>query len=163
MNNHYAPPGTKVSDPEAPAHNFAYAGFWMRLAAMLIDSVLLAMITTPLLLWIYGTEYYLSESEIGSFKLVHGPADVLISYVFPAIATVLFWRYRQATPGKMMLSLKIVDAPTGAPPSGKQAWIRWFGYIPSTLFLCLGFLWIAFDPRKQAWHDKLADTVVIRK
>ncbi len=39
---------------------------------------------------------------------------------------------------------------------------RYLGYFASTIPLCLGFLWIAFDKRKQGWHDKLAGTVVIR-
>jgi uncharacterized RDD family membrane protein YckC len=163
MNNPYAPPGAKVSDPEEPAGRVEYAGFWLRVGATLIDSVLLVMITVPLLLWIYGSEYYTAEPEPGSLQVVRGPADFLISWVFPAVATVIFWIYRAATPGKMLLSIKIVDARTLTPPRGLQALIRYFGYIPSTLVLCLGFLWVAFDPRKQAWHDKIAQTLVIRK
>lgn len=163
MNNPYAPPGAKVSDPEATEGSVEYGGFWIRLGASLIDALLIIIITTPLLIWIYGVGYFTEEAESVTMDLVRGPADFIISYVLPAIATVLFWMYRQATPGKMMLSLKIVDARTLAPISGGQAWLRYFGYIPSTLVLCLGFLWVAFDARKQAWHDKIARTLVIRK
>lgn len=162
MNNPYAPPGAKVSDPEVDTGELRYAGFWRRFVAAMVDALLIVAVTTPLLLWIYGVEYYTAEAELDEFKLVHGPADFIISYVLPAIATVLFWIYRQATPGKMLLSLKIVDAKTLAPPRGWQAWVRYFGYIPSSLALCLGFLWVAWDERKQAWHDKMAGTLVIR-
>jgi uncharacterized RDD family membrane protein YckC len=39
---------------------------------------------------------------------------------------------------------------------------RYFAYFVSTIPFCLGFLWVAFDKRKQGWHDKLAHTVVVR-
>ena len=78
------------------------------------------------------------------------------------MATVLFWKYRAATPGKMMLKLKIVNASDFGAMSTGQAFGRYFAYIPAALVLCIGFLWVAFDARKQGWHDKLAGTVVIR-
>jgi len=62
----------------------------------------------------------------------------------------------------MMLSLRIVDAETGNTPSVGQAVGRYFGYFLSAIVLCFGFYWIAFDRRKQGWHDKLAGTVVVR-
>jgi uncharacterized RDD family membrane protein YckC len=39
---------------------------------------------------------------------------------------------------------------------------RYVGYIISTIPLCLGFLWVGFDSKKQGWHDKIAGTVVVR-
>ncbi len=88
-----------------------YAGFWIRLAATLIDTVLVALVTFPLLWWIYGARYF-DGSQSGTFA---GPADFLISWVMPSLAVILFWRHRQATPGKILLSLRVVDAATGAP------------------------------------------------
>jgi len=133
-----------------------YAGFWIRLWATVIDIVLLTLVTVPLLLSIYGFAYLDSQSAI------RGPMDFLIQWVFPAIAAILFWRYGSATPGKMVLGVKIVDARTGGRLSVGQCVGRYFAYLVSMLPLGLGFLWIAFDKRKQAWHDKLAGTVVIR-
>jgi uncharacterized RDD family membrane protein YckC len=63
----------------------------------------------------------------------------------------------------MILSLEIVDAKTGGKPSTGQFIGRYFAYFVSTVPLCIGFLWVAFDRRKQSWHDKLAGTVVVRK
>ncbi len=63
----------------------------------------------------------------------------------------------------MLVSAKIVDAKTGQPASTGQLIGRYFAYIVSTLPLMLGFIWIAFDPRKQGWHDKLAGTIVVRE
>jgi uncharacterized RDD family membrane protein YckC len=78
-----------------------------------------------------------------------------------AAATIVFWRYRGATPGKMAIGAKIVDARTGGAPSTARLVLRFFAYLASMLPLGLGFLWIAFDRRKQGFHDKIARTAVI--
>ena len=80
-----------------------YAGFWIRLLAALIDSLLLLAVILPLLLWVYGWQYL----EPGS--AIRGPMDLLISWVLPCLAAVACWRYRSATPGKMIVSAWIVD------------------------------------------------------
>jgi uncharacterized RDD family membrane protein YckC len=134
-----------------------YAGFWIRVWASIIDTILIAVITIPILLAIYGTQYFESEN------LVQGPMDFLISWVLPAIAIILFWIYRAATPGKMAISAKIVDVQTGGQPSTGQLVGRYFAYFISALPLGLGIFWVAFDKKKQGWHDKLAGTVVVRK
>jgi uncharacterized RDD family membrane protein YckC len=136
---------------------FEYAGFWVRVGASLIDTVLLALIIVPLLSAVYGWDYLTSSTG-----LFAGPIDFLISWVFPAIAVILFWIYRQATPGKMAFSARIVDAATGERPSNRQLIGRYFAYFVSTIPFGLGLIWVAFDKRKQGWHDKLAGTVVIR-
>ena len=133
-----------------------YVGFWSRVGAALIDTLLLLIICGPLLMWIYGADYWLSAG------LFQGPADLLINWILPAIAVVLFWMYRQATPGKMAISARIVDAKTGGKPTTGQLIGRYFGYYVSIFPLCLGLIWVAFDARKQGWHDKLAGTVVVR-
>ena len=141
-----------------PDHDVQYAGFWVRVGATMIDTLLLMLIIFPLLVAIYGWAYF----NVDESGFIAGPADFLISWVAPALAVVAFWMYRQATPGKMALSLRIVDATTGDPPSPGQCVGRYFAYFVSIIPLCLGLLWVAFDTRKQGWHDKLAGTVVIR-
>ena len=135
-----------------------YAGFWARTGAALIDTLLTVLITFPLLLGIYGWSYF--DPEQTSF--IAGPADFLITWVLPAIAVITFWIMRQATPGKMAISARIVDATTGQPASTGQLVGRYFAYFVSMIPLCLGFFWVAFDRKKQGWHDKLAETVVVR-
>jgi uncharacterized RDD family membrane protein YckC len=133
-----------------------YVGFWLRVWASIIDTVLVLIICLPLVGWVYGKEYFLSTD------LIQGPADFLITWVLPAIAVVLFWIYRQATPGKMAIAARIVDAKSGAKPTTGQFIGRYLAYYVSTIGLMLGFIWVGFDPRKQGWHDKLAGTVVVR-
>lgn len=135
---------------------YEYAGFWIRVAAAVIDSILVMFITVPLLLAVYGRDYWVSE------RFIQGPADVLISYVLPAIAVIAFWVARGATPGKIVLAIQVVDARSGAKPGTGQSIGRYFGYYVSTIPLGLGLLWVGIDPKKQGWHDKLAGTVVIR-
>jgi len=137
---------------------FEYVGFWPRVGAAIIDTILILIIVAPLVTWIYGPEYWLS-TEI---KLIAGPADFLISWVFPAIAAILFWIYRQATPGKMAIGAKIVDEKTGGKPSTGQLIGRYLGYYVSILPLMLGIIWVGIDSRKQGFHDKLAGTLVVR-
>jgi uncharacterized RDD family membrane protein YckC len=133
-----------------------YVGFWARVGASLIDTVLVLFICIPLATMIYGREYWTSTA------LLHGPADFIVNWLLPAVAVVLFWMYRQATPGKMAIGARIVDANTGNHPTTRQLIVRYLGYYVSTIGLMLGFVWVAFDPRKQGWHDKIAGTVVVR-
>lgn len=136
-----------------------YAGFWVRTGAAIIDTILLMLITVPLTVSIYGWGYFSEENT----SIIAGPADFLITWVLPAIAVIAFWITKQATPGKMAVSAKIVDAATGRPASPAQLVGRYFAYFVSMLPLFMGVVWVAFDKRKQGWHDKLAGTVVIKK
>lgn len=133
-----------------------YVGFWLRLWATIIDLIILMLIITPVLYIVYGRAYFESKA------IIKGPVDFIVQIVFPAVAVIFFWKYRSATPGKMVISARIVDAGTGGPPSTGQLIGRYFAYLVSTIPFCIGFLWIAFNKHKQAWHDKLARTVVVR-
>jgi len=138
-----------VSEPQ-------YAGFWVRTAASIIDTLLILLVTWPMLSMVYGPQYW----EVEVFSL--GPMDTLISYILPALAVIVFWVYKSATPGKMLLSLVIVDAKTGGLPSRAQFIGRYFAYYASIIPFFLGFIWVGIDKRKQGFHDKLAGTLVIR-
>ncbi len=138
------------------ADELEYVGFWVRLGAAIIDSVLLLTVTFPLIYIFYGEQYFISEA------LVQGPADILITWVLPAVIVIIFWSAKQATPGKMAFGARIVDARTGKPPSTGQQIGRYLGYFVSTIPFLLGYIWVAFDGKKQGWHDKMAGTVVVR-
>lgn len=139
------------------SNDLRYAGFWIRFGATAVDTFLIMLITLPLLYALYGEAYFLYDGWL------YGSVDFLISYVMPAVIVIAFWVHKQATPGKLALSLRVVDARTGDPASAGQYVGRYFAYILSMLPLGLGFLWVAFDARKQGWHDKLAGTVVVRQ
>ncbi len=139
-----------------PSNDLEYVGFWLRVWASVIDTVLIAALMYPLLTLVFGTAYW------DGTQWVQGPLDFLLSWVLPAVAVVVFWVTKQATPGKMLIKARIVDAATGQNASTGQLIGRYLGYYVATIPLGLGLLWVAFDARKQGWHDKLAGTVVVR-
>ena len=131
-----------------------YVGFWARLRATIIDSVLLILIIYPIFYLLYGDVFMQRAAE---FNTVNN----LINYIFPFIGILILWHYKSATPGKMFIKATIVDATTYEKPTTKQFIIRNIGYWISLLPLGLGYFWAGWDKKKQAWHDKLAHTVVV--
>ena len=134
-----------------------YVGFWSRVGATLIDTVLIILVTWPVLYAAYGAAYFTSD------EWLLGGVDLLVGWILPVIAVIAFWSLWSATPGKMAISAVIVDARTGARMSVLQCILRYLAYIPAVLPLGLGIIWVGIDKRKQGWHDKLANTVVVRK
>ena len=135
-----------------------YVDFWPRVGASLIDMLVIMLVTYPLLYLVYGQAYFTVQSEAP----VRGMADFLISFVLPFVGVVVFWLKKQATPGKMVVDARVVDAKTGKTLTVGQAVGRYLAYIVAVLPLFIGLLWVIFDRRKQGWHDKMAGTVVVR-
>jgi uncharacterized RDD family membrane protein YckC len=133
-----------------------YVGFWLRVWASLMDTFLIVVATIPLLWVLYG------KDRLADGVTITGPANFFISYLLPAIVVIAFWSAKDATPGKMAIGAKIVDAKTGRSPTLGQHLIRYLGYFVSMIPACLGLIWVGIDSRKQGWHDKLAGTVVVR-
>ena len=136
--------------------NQEYAGFWIRVAAALIDTVVFLLVFSLPLTLIYGTGYWTVQGG------VTGLWDFLIMYIAPIFITVWFWTKYLGTPGKMALRLRVLDANTGQAISTPKAIGRYFAYYVSALPLLLGFIWVGIDKKKQGFHDKLAGTVVVR-
>ncbi|WP_252177858.1 RDD family protein [Endozoicomonas sp. 4G] len=137
--------------------NLEYAGFLDRFWATLVDTLILIAITFSLTMMIDGNQLTIADS-----RRLLDPAGIITNFALPVVAVILFWHYKSATPGKMVVSMKIVDAKTGLAPGLFQSVIRYLAYFISILPLFLGFFWILVDKRKQGWHDKLAGTVVVR-
>jgi uncharacterized RDD family membrane protein YckC len=130
-----------------------YAGFWQRAAAFAIDALVVTVIVVPVMVVVFGMRRVSLDPAEHSW-------DLLALVALPA-AVIGFWRYCGATPGKIALGVRIVDAASGRPPSLLRLVLRFVAYSVSALPLYLGFLWIAVDRRKQGWHDKIARTIVI--
>ena len=153
-----------------------YAGFWIRFVAFVVDSIIVSVIVGPIAAALYEKPDAIAvmtgllsaeqlPDALAQLLVLLRPAgvgDVLLNVVVPAAGVVAFWMYRSATPGKMVTRTRIADAATGGPPTKQQCVVRYLGYFVSIFGLGLGFLWVAFDRRKQGWHDKIAGTVVIR-
>ena len=143
-----------------PSTKINYAGFWRRLSALLLDLLLLFTLAAPLLYLVYGDDYFYWLMDDNLYQS-YGFFDFILTRLFPVIAILLFWHKLGATPGKLLLGCRIVDAKTYQPISWKQVFIRLGGYVISSLPANLGFAWAAWDKRKQGLHDKLARTVVL--
>jgi hypothetical protein len=87
--------------------------------------------------------------------------DTSVQSALFCVMTGICWRLWSTTPGKMLLRMRVVDAATEAPISGRQIILRLMGYYISTFGLFFGFFWVMFDRRRQGWHDKIADTAVV--
>lgn len=139
-----------------------YVGFWARFAANFLDGILISIFVSPASIRII---YLLSKGKIRSDWISESACVAIafysVLYILSQVILLVLWYKKQASIGKMAISAKIVDAKTGKAPTKKQLIGRYFAYLLSTLPLGLGFLWIAFDSKKQGWHDKLAGTAVI--
>lgn len=152
MDNYFTPVSYKPT--------LVYAGFWRRHWAVAIDSLILLPLAA-LMYWLtfMNTSYsWLNSPPSGSLLSI---VDTFLQLGVPFLLTVACWVYFRGTPGKLALGLRVVDARTGKGITPGQAVVRYLGYFLSALPLGLGFIWAAWDPKKQTWHDKLAKTAVV--
>ncbi|MEG0744836.1 MAG: RDD family protein [Acinetobacter sp.] len=136
------------------SHKYEYAGFWIRLGASIIDNIIIMVALVPIGMLMGWNSMYSSE--------VTSTADWLWQILMAAFC-VFCWVKFAGTPGKRLLRLKVLDERTGENVTVGQGIIRYIGYFPAILVLFIGLIWVAFDPKKQGWHDKMAKTVVVRE
>ena len=133
-----------------------YGGFWRRFAAFSIDTIILNIFTA--ILSLTGNLFIpLNDSFICAVVIPYYALAVLLNAAY----FIYFHGTTGQTPGKQLLGLRVVQA-GGEPMTPGIAFLRWVGYLISKIPFFLGFLWAAFDRKKQGWHDKIAGTVVIR-
>lgn len=136
------------------SHKYEYAGFWIRLGASIIDNIIIMVALVPIGMLMGWNSMYSSEMT--------STADWLWQILMAAFC-VFCWVKFAGTPGKRLLRLKVLDERTGENVTVGQGVIRYIGYFPAILVLFVGLIWVAFDPKKQGWHDKMAKTVVVRE
>jgi uncharacterized RDD family membrane protein YckC len=144
----------------------AYAGFWLRLLAYVIDSILVGFVSSfvgaflgGILAGVLGARGTQGEALAAVAGLLGGLVGALILWLYFALMES---SGTQATLGKMALGLAVTDA-AGRPIGFGRATGRYFGKILSTIPLCLGFVVAGFTARKQALHDLVAGTLVVRR
>lgn len=141
------------------------AGFWVRTLAFFIDNVILNL-TYAIFFITGGLAVYLASGKQGLLILLDQAMALTIpcNLIMLGITIGYFTYFHGSTGqtiGKMICQLKVVEEGGGSLSYGKS-FIRWVGYLLSTIILNIGFLWVAFDKNKQGWHDKIARTYVIR-
>ena len=123
-----------------------FAGFWIRLFARLIDELFVTLVF-GMLVSIIGM------SDFTAFALV------IINFSY----FVLMTKSRGQTLGKMALGIQVVDSSGNIPSVGTILLREIPCKILSALPLYLGYAWAGWDDKKQAWHDHLSKTFVIKK
>ncbi len=137
-----------------------YGGFWIRFAAKLVDG---------LILW--AVNMGINMALMMAIGKTHSPKLVSATAIFIALIQIIigvaYYIYflasnYQATPGKMICNLKVVNE-QGDKISTGQAAGRYFAEILSGLILMIGYIMAAFDPEKRTLHDKICKTRVVYK
>jgi uncharacterized RDD family membrane protein YckC len=161
INNGLNPPETLAvnylenssGDAQSQAANMEYAGFWIRFLASIIDGIMI----------------FIPSSLFGILAVALGGGEMAIAFTkFLAIIIVggiyiyIIYKY-QASPGKMMLGLKIVSDNLERITFGQVLLREIVGKFVSGLILNIGYIMIAFTAKKQGLHDMIAKTLVIYK
>ena len=138
-------PAAAVAGPVLPpvisAATLPRAGFWLRLAASLIDVIVVSLVFGMLSKMLFGLG--------GAFPL------------WLAIYAVVMWATKGTTIGGIICGLKVVRI-DDRPLDWSVAIVRALSAFLSLAVLGLGFIWVAFDDDKQSWHDKIAGTTIVQ-
>lgn len=164
-----------------------YATFHDRLFASLLDGFIIFYLFNALFAWIASTIYQGVDQEalkgVLRPELKYAPTEQqvraviehwfeigfvdmwllnsLVQSLFVGFILVGTWHFFHVTPGKWFVGVRIVDAKTLERPSLAQYIKRFAGFYVSLPVFMIGFVAVAFSKKKQAWHDKIAGTVVI--
>ena len=133
----------------AAAVTGAKAGFWIRVLAFIIDSIIIAVVNAII-------AAILSSSTTGRSGI-----QTLLGIIY----FTYFWSASSPWPGQTIgdkvHNLRVIRT-DGSDLSIVQALIRYVGLFVSFIVIFIGVIWVAFDPNKQGWHDKIAGTYVIK-
>jgi uncharacterized RDD family membrane protein YckC len=162
------PPTEEIAGPQRislPQVRPAYAGFWLRAVAYLIDSVIVSL---PLLLAasINPSKFIIFPDPNATSRLAFPQLTPLaialvipITWLYYALFEASPW---QATPGKRVLRLYVTDL-NGRPVTFARATIRHFAKMISSLTFLGGYIVAGFTVKKQALHDIIASCLVLRR
>ena len=134
-----AQPQAQAGGPSGPR-----AGFWQRFAAVLIDGIILAI----------------------PYGILAAVADPAVAYIVYLVGNLVYFTMLDGGPngqtiGKKALNIRVYDINQGGPIGYGRGFIREIGKWVSSLVLLLGYFWMLWDPEKQTWHDKFANSVVV--
>jgi uncharacterized RDD family membrane protein YckC len=153
--------------------NTNYAGFWLRFVAVLIDGILIGAVTWPVVAILglgaaSSVENMESMDEAQAMSMAGGM--MAMGFAFQASFFILQTLYfalmesssKQATVGKMVLGIKVTDV-NGNKLDFVKALVRNVCKLISSFILCIGYIMAGFTEKKQALHDMIASTLVVKK
>ena len=155
-------PAAEAAPVAAPARQSAdqrFAGFWIRVLAWVVDSIILSVVGVALT-FAAGFVVGALGSNLPSLQNFLVPIVAATSFLLPAIYLLVGWARSGRTFGKMLCGIRIVRE-DGTPLGFGGAVVRLLGYMLSSLIFCIGYLMVAFTDRKRGLHDMVAGTVVV--
>ena len=169
----YAPPTAPLASEQHPVAggDVVLAGFWRRLAALFIDSMVvgfayyLVLIVAVVVLGIGGSLLLRNQDSTEGMAAMFGMM-ALVYLLYPVISAAYYAGFessgKQATLGKMAVGIKVTDT-EGRRLTLGRALLRWLAVFLNYITLYVGYLIAAFTERKQALHDMICDTLVVDK
>jgi len=148
------------------AASFSYAGFFTRAAARVVDTTLIfAILSLVYIADRLGAQAgmwpgFSSDDGLTVKILLLNVARILFFLTFPIFYYIYLHGESGQTFGKMAMGIKAVNE-DGTPLGYQRAFFRQLGYFLCDMTLKIGYVWAAFDSRKQGLHDKVCGTVVI--
>ncbi|MEN8250281.1 MAG: RDD family protein [Bacteroidota bacterium] len=145
-----------------------YAGFWLRFLAFFIDTIIILLLQLILLLPFFGFIGY--EMSITGLEDLNKEIIFTLAFGYYVTFMIISWLYfalfhsssKHATPGKMIVGIRVCHAHK-RDLSFSRTSLRYVSKYFSFGILLIGFIIVAFTPRKQALHDFIANTIVIKK
>jgi len=152
----------RVKEGVAPKESLIYASVGRRFAAVLVDGVILmVVIFIPIMvLMMFMIASAKASGSSDPMPVWFMPIIMILEYGLPAAFEIFFIGKYGATPGKMLLKVKVVS-PDGGRISYGRATGRYFSKILSGIILYIGFLMAFWDDEKRALHDRICQTRVI--
>ncbi len=157
--------------------NTNYAGFWLRFVAVIIDGLLLGSIQFIAIMPVLGfmgiglaTDIQSLETAdestitpmIGQMMAMAGVTQIVFLTIQTLYYSFMESSKYQASVGKIVLGLKVIDM-NGERLDFTKALVRNLCKIISSMILLIGYLMAAFTDKKQALHDMIASTLVVKK
>jgi uncharacterized RDD family membrane protein YckC len=142
---------TSPAASEKEIKTFRLAGFWIRALSYAVDLVIVSALT-----YLITTPLFDGDVAWPVLKVTFFYVGIIGSFYF-----ILMTKYFGQTVGKMLFGLQVVRK-DGEPLDWLTVLFReGVGRFLAQYVFCIGFLWAAFHPRKNGWHDLIADTYVI--
>ena len=143
-----------------------FAGILARFIALLIDNIMMWIIAVGLTLLLVPFLGLAGNTDSAFLGLLAGTAMLVLLVIILALQFFYFgymWSKSGQSIGMKMVGVRVVRRHDGDRLSFLRAGLRGtLGYYISGLVFSLGYIWAIFDPNKEAWHDKLFDTWVVK-
>ena len=143
-----------VTIQEPDTSSIRFAGFWMRFWAYLLDLIVIGSIERLII----NPLFRIFEIPLMEFNMF-APISIASAIIF-YLYFVLMTKYFHQTLGKMVFGLRVIDLKSDKLSWGTILFREWIGrFISATIVI--GYIVVAFLPKKQGLHDLFTDTSVI--